>query len=467
MKDFGELLEEIKRRSGLSEGEVLRLIEEKKAKIGGGYLTDAGAAYLVASDLGIRLGESGPMVLKLKDLYVGANDVLVLARIMSMGSEKTYGRRGGGEGAYRQMVVFDGSGVVRVMLWDERAKDVEGLKPNDPVRIRARVRSGRDGSPILSVGARGSIEVLDESEASSLPTIDGLTKELEEVKEGRHLIVKGYVESGPVLRVFEKRDGSEGRMLQLQLSGKSGIRVRAVIWDWKGDAPEIPQGSLIRLIDVKAKLLSYGELELHGGEATSIEVLEKGSGGGARMRIVSMGRVRTLPSGLKSLSALAIDERGNPYVIVARGDAVEKLKRIGLGSAVVCMPDSVMSNALLCNTEASIRRGEEGGLPTLESMKRKVAELEEGKPASLEVMVLTQPSIREITTRSGVVVRKGEVLVGDDSDEVRLVAWRELVEELEGLKPGDRVSIRGVVPKLDPSGTLYCQLKSYTGLERI
>lgn len=465
MRSLEEMVDELKRRSGLSGGEVLKLIDEKKSKVGGGYLTDTGAAYLVASDLGINLNESGPRILKLKDLYVGANDVLIVSRVMSMGPGKVYRRKDGGEGAYRQIVVFDGSGVVKVMLWDERVKEVEGLKPDDLVKIRASVRSGRDGSPILSVGVRGSIEVLKED--VSLPTIEEITKELEEVKVGRHLIVRGYLESKPTLRIFERSDGKEGRMLQLYLRGGSGMRVRAVLWDWGGAVPDIPQGSLVRLIDVKVKALSYGEIELHGSEGTSIVVLERGTGGGIRMRIVSIGREQILTSGLKSISALALNGRGELYALVARGEAAEELKRLGVDSAMICTPDSTTPNALLCDSKGSIKKSEEEGLPNSSLIRRKVSELEDGKHASLEVMVLTQPSVKEITTRSGSVVRKGEVLVGDETDEVRLVAWRDLVEVLEGLRPGERISIRGVIPKLDPSGTLYCQFRSYTNLERV
>ncbi len=47
-------------------------IKQKKDKIGAGYLTDQGALFLIASDLGVSLSEPLKVEMTIKELYVGA-----------------------------------------------------------------------------------------------------------------------------------------------------------------------------------------------------------------------------------------------------------------------------------------------------------------------------------------------------------------------------------------------------------
>lgn len=61
MSEFDNLLERlIDQRRDLSISDVRKMIEEKKKKIGSGYLTDQGALFLIASDLGVSLNTPLP-----------------------------------------------------------------------------------------------------------------------------------------------------------------------------------------------------------------------------------------------------------------------------------------------------------------------------------------------------------------------------------------------------------------------
>ncbi len=59
MSEFEELLEKIReQKPELTKEAIDDRIKEKKEKIGTGYLTDQGALFLIASDLGISLKQS-------------------------------------------------------------------------------------------------------------------------------------------------------------------------------------------------------------------------------------------------------------------------------------------------------------------------------------------------------------------------------------------------------------------------
>ena len=73
MSDFEELLSKLLEKiPELSRSVIEEKINEKKDRIGSGYLTDEGALFLIASDLGVSLEESQKTEIELKDLFVGA-----------------------------------------------------------------------------------------------------------------------------------------------------------------------------------------------------------------------------------------------------------------------------------------------------------------------------------------------------------------------------------------------------------
>src|SRR5438445_12044459 len=105
MYDFDSLVEEVlKNKPGLSRDSLMEQIEEKKNTVGSGYLTDQGALFLIAGELGVRLERITSTDLGLKDLYVSANDITVVARAFAIYHNKEYERQEGSEkGRYKRI----------------------------------------------------------------------------------------------------------------------------------------------------------------------------------------------------------------------------------------------------------------------------------------------------------------------------------------------------------------------------
>ena len=71
LSEFDELLEKIQeQKPELTKQDIDDRIKQKKEKIGTGYLTDHGALFLIASDLGISLKQTLKTEMSLKDIYV-------------------------------------------------------------------------------------------------------------------------------------------------------------------------------------------------------------------------------------------------------------------------------------------------------------------------------------------------------------------------------------------------------------
>ncbi|MEM3106064.1 MAG: hypothetical protein QXY14_04145, partial [Candidatus Nitrosocaldus sp.] len=169
----------LKHRPDLSREDVLSMAREKMKNIGAGYLTEQGALFLVAADLGIRIDEEmskmrmsssnnsggGGAITALKDLYSGARDVSVVARVMKIYPVKRYSRKSDGTvSRLRRLVVYDDEKSMSVNLWDDIADSIErlGIKAGDAIRIsRVYIKSGLDGSSlVINTGMRSSVEPL-------------------------------------------------------------------------------------------------------------------------------------------------------------------------------------------------------------------------------------------------------------------------------------------------------------------
>jgi replication factor A1 len=151
-------------RSDLKRKEVLEMIQKKKSDAGG-FLTNETAARIVASELGVK---SRKKLLKLEiqiqDLVSGLNDVTVTGKVVALYPPKVFTRRDMTEGKLASLLVSDGNGTLRVVLWDDKVDLVENSKIQHEQTIRIShgyVRQGWGRNLELHVGKRGIIEVLE------------------------------------------------------------------------------------------------------------------------------------------------------------------------------------------------------------------------------------------------------------------------------------------------------------------
>ena len=204
MYDFDALIGELLAgRPELNREEVMRRIEEKKKTVGAGYLTDQGALFLVAGELGVSLRKAeASSDMRVGDLYIGANDVTVVARVLAVYPVAVYNKKDGGQGRYRRMVLFDGKNTVRLTAWEEGVEQVEklGIQVDSPVRVaNGYVKQGLDGRPNLNLGKRGKLEVLtEEKTVAKLPALETLVQKLPVLtKEEQFVALEGVVSSEP------------------------------------------------------------------------------------------------------------------------------------------------------------------------------------------------------------------------------------------------------------------------------
>ena len=264
-------------RPNLSRKEVLKRIEEKKKEVEG-YLTDETAARIVATELGVEIPrEVFKTEILIKDVVSGLNDVTVTGRIITVHSPQTFTRSDMTKGTVVHLLIADKTGMIRVVLWNNKTSLLETRKLVQEQVIKVShgyVREGLDGKPELHLGLRGEIQVSPSNvEESDYPKITSFVKKIAEIRKKTRASVLGIVQQIYPMSTFERSNGSQGKVMRLQLSDGTG-QITTVFWNKKVDElGDVKRGDSLQILNGRVKEGLNGQLELHVEKSTQIKLL--------------------------------------------------------------------------------------------------------------------------------------------------------------------------------------------------
>ena len=458
MSEFEELISKLLEKvPELSRSVIEERINEKKEKVGAGYLTDQGAIFLVAADLGVSLEQTQNSEVAIKDLYIGAKEVTLESRVLNISPTKQFTKKDGSSFSLRTITVYDNNSTASVKLWDEKANlpGLEELKPGDLIKIiKAYVKSDLTGAPTINIGSGATIET-SESE-SDIVSIDSKISDVSEIKDDqRDLIVAGTLGSAMSLLEFTNSKGQPSKALKFRLRGENKNLVNVVLWgkDESILPKVITQDAKVKLFGVRTKTGMQG-LEIHGNDATIIDV---------------EGDAEIQPT-IVRLLAIEKDQAGNTTGLAI--DKSKKLVRITdvantIGSFVKddileCMPSKIFGNTMQIDQDSFVRKIDDETVPTVAEIRTKITEVSEGNDYSVEAIVLKAPERKDIQTKSGENIQLSEMFVEDDSGQVWIKGWRQQADLMDTYTLGDIITILGVNARPGLEGKLDLVLTPYS-----
>lgn len=223
-----------------------------------------------------RVAELPPLPahhVRASEIKAGMGEVDVIGRVMSVGNLKTFEREGGGEGRVASLMISDGSGWIRVSLWDEWAEFAAQLRPGDAVKLEnAVVRTGLRDRVELRLGAGGRI-IKDHPEALALPEkLMGYLKIGEVDVNMSSASLAGRVVRKFQTTEFSRRDGSKGKVVSAILADEEGI-IRASFWDSAVDVAEkMEVGDIVAVENGYTKAGLGGSIEIHAGKNSIVKI---------------------------------------------------------------------------------------------------------------------------------------------------------------------------------------------------
>ncbi|MGI0040837.1 MAG: single-stranded DNA-binding protein [Nitrosopumilaceae archaeon] len=461
MSEFELLLNKLlEQKPELTRSDIQEMINKKKEKIGAGYLTDQGALFLIASDLGASLNEQLKVEMGLKDLYVGAKEITLETRVMNVYPAKQFSRKDGSQFLLRTMTVYDSDSRAKVKLWDEKANlpGIENLKPGDLIKIiKAYVKSDMTGTPIINVGSGSTLETSEMQ--SNIPTLDSITEDVSMIKENQqNLVVTGTLDGNVRISEFTNFKGQRGKALHLQLKGKDGVSKRVVLWN--ADENILPKmitsGAKTRLIGVRTKKGQQG-IELHGDEGTVIEIEGKKEIHPISVRILSLTK-----NDSGNILILGMEQNKRLVNITDYANISKDLK---VGDIIECIPTKMYGNSITLENDSFVRKISDEMMPSISDLRTKIRDI---KPSDglycIEAIILKMPERREIQTKTGESVSLSEMFIEDETGQIWLKGWRNQARMLDNFSQGEIITVIGVTAKVGLEGRTELFLTPFSNI---
>jgi replication factor A1 len=276
-----KLIEQIlSKHPEISREELMERLEEEREKTAG-YISDESLLRMIASEFGIEISHEEFLAhtLLIGDLVPNLNDVTVIGRVVAVFPSKTFMAKEGGK--FASLLVADKSGILRVVLWNDKTSLIDSgvLKVGQIIRFsHGYTRENRSGQVELHIGDKSDIQTNPQNaNTKDYPDINMFAIKIKEITEAyanKNLHLIGAVKEVFPIATFKRKDLSSGKVQRFTLSDETG-ELPVVVWNEKVDELEkkLRKGVKLQIVNAKAKKAANEGLEIHVDTGTYIEVL--------------------------------------------------------------------------------------------------------------------------------------------------------------------------------------------------
>ncbi len=274
-----DLIQEIQRQNPLiSQEQIQERLQAERARTGG-LLGDETLLRLIAAKFGVQVQQNtiqNSGVLSTSRLFAGLYDVTVAGRLIAVFPAKTF-QGAEKSGKFATLMIADKEGVLRVVLWNEKAELVERgeLKAGQTVRLtHGYTREDRYGKTELHLGTKSQIEVEPQSKANEYPSIDKFATKINTLNTASgNVNLSGVVKEILGESTFIRSDTSVGTVTRLTLTDDSG-QITVVFWNEKATELEntLKANARLLLVNARVKEGQNGGVEVHVDSNTFIDV---------------------------------------------------------------------------------------------------------------------------------------------------------------------------------------------------
>ena len=269
----------LSKRPEVSREKILEKLKKKKRKTGG-LITDEILLRTIAAEFDVEIpSEASVPTLSSGDLVVGLNDVTVVGRVVAVFPSKTFeGKR---SGKVASLIIADKDGILRIVLWNDKATftDSGKVKVGQIIRFsHGYTREGYGGKVELHLGDRSEIQINPRDvKASDYPTISRFVTKIAEVTpryKNKKVNIVGIVEEVFPLSTFERKDSSSGKVMRFVLTDETG-KISVVVWNEKVDALKkvLKKDVKLQVVNAKVKKAISEGFEIHVNAETYVEEL--------------------------------------------------------------------------------------------------------------------------------------------------------------------------------------------------
>lgn len=338
------------------------------------------------------------------------------------------------------------------------------------------------------------VEVQGENEAfNGEITIKNLVSGLNDVT------ITGRVIAMYPVQTFSRNDGTQGKVVRLVLTDETGD-LKLVLWDDKTslvETGEIKQGQILRVLHAYVRESFNGKLELHMGRKGELETSPKGIDE-SRYPYTSepMDKIAALkPEQRKTnligwvtqafpaseftrkdgtggkVRRLRLKDETGETTIVFWNEKVDELAAINQGDKLTIIGARIKTQLdgrteIHVENTTQVKREAGQAAPNVTEVEavRRIAELTEGGPLTVEATIATNPIVKEVTTQRGETVLVASFDVTDETGSIAVSLWRNHAELARNWTTGTKIRMTGVYVKKGFSSPLELTSRTATSI---
>ena len=497
-RSLKDIIDIISSETKLGKEEIHKRINDKMEELGE-FVTELGAAHIVAREMSVDLSSDPPIQvqsqLTIDQLTPEITNVNILGRVLRIYNQHFFKKKDGTDGVLQSILIEDTTGKVRVVFWDQIVNELtnKNVKVGDPIRIlNGYTKLGRDQSVEVHLGIRSQVQIRPSGiEETKLPEVQSTHLKIKDIKGNEidmGLIAK--ITQIDDLLEFERSDGTKGKKRGLLVGDETG-EIYVNFWNDKAEnMGDLSLGDIIEVVGLTAKEGLRGFTELHSSRYTNVSkrdskediVVKKGfvgSGSATAAQLTTIADIAGI-GGLVSTKGLIVNII--PVHEFTREDGSKgKVRNISISDKsgivnIVLWDDKTHLvsesdiNKVLVITNGYTRKGRNNdveihcGNQTLIDIKS--SDLEDIKPLDFDFMkikeitdnldevhvkgVITDLSaVQSIVTKNNETVQLRNLRIEDQTSSIRITCWRDNVSKLTDLAVGDHIELFNAKVKED------------------
>ena len=277
--------------TGLTKKEIQNLVTEKKDELKG-LISDEGALFIIAKELGVDVKEENKDLLKDIDISIAEitsnmKNITLVGRIKEIYRINKFTKKDGSQGHVGSFLLHDNTGDIRIVLWDEQINvfNEENFTKNELVKVingYAKNRINKEGIPIgreIHLNRLSKIIIAPEDiDYKKYPKIKEEVVKISDINLSQNSVsVEGFILQKFPIKEFMRKTGEKGKVSAIILSD-SIASIRVTFWDddtEKIDRFEEGDGVLISGLKPKLSNLDSKTIDLFITRSSNVKKTTK------------------------------------------------------------------------------------------------------------------------------------------------------------------------------------------------
>ena len=279
-------IKKIIEETGLSKKDIQERLEEKKEELKG-LITDKGALFVIAKELGVEIKDQNSGIvedieLNVSDIKPGMKNIVLVGRVKEINQIHTFNRKDGSEGKVGSFLLHDKTGDIRVTLWDKETEVLNSREfdVDELVKIvNGYSKKGKYSGTEIHIGKLGKVIVSPtDVDYKKYPKVSKKTRQIKDVSLSLNSVnIQGKVIRKRPVNYFDRKDGSKGRVSSINLADSTGS-IRITFWDDNTEKiASIESGDAIKITNLNPRQsnLDSSQIELFARNGTKIKKLDE------------------------------------------------------------------------------------------------------------------------------------------------------------------------------------------------